>query len=401
MKNRTKSKKFLALLQTTTLALGVFSMLPNAVLAETDYGDCTVRNGVGPSVYSAGFFEWHSFPTSCPSGQPLSSGSHNYKGDATKGLVFCSEGNFSVSSTTYTQNYKGCTCYQVPCSNGMTITISGSGSVKASSSSIANSSSDIADKPNYVDFWDEYVTDAMLVGGEKSTTESLAKKLKAEGWIFIDSDLNARAGGDYVYLLIKKDSRANPENGYITDFIIRTENKSEIMYGGRIYYRVPHDGDDHFKKFGGNLNSNTKKNSTNMWLYSTKENFEDKRVVSGVFFNSKNNDIVSDIDLNEGAGGDYIYMHLNTLVKTNRPSSDPQLATGLTYNGKSQQLIKTPAVLDNGTMYYSLDSLGAFLSDPSSIVGKNVGTYTVFYYAGRTRNCEKSPIKSQSVAINE
>lgn len=73
-------------------------------------------------------------------------------------------------------------------------------------------------------------------------------------------------------------------------------------------------------------------------------------MVSGISFNDtqsgsvdcyevSDKEWVYDIDLNKGAGGDYIYMHLTTETKTNRPKTDPAGRDGLKYNGYYQHLM--------------------------------------------------------------
>ncbi|MBO4551194.1 MAG: hypothetical protein J5733_10725, partial [Bacteroidaceae bacterium] len=63
----------------------------------------------------------------------------------------------------------------------------------------------------------EFITDVMVIGGTKSETASLKESYKAQGWTVIDKDLNAGAGGDYVFLLYKKASVFNADS-FITDF---------------------------------------------------------------------------------------------------------------------------------------------------------------------------------------
>ena len=125
---------------------GVLAMFPFTVHAE-DYGSCYVSISTSSTVYDAGYFDWHSFPSGCPSGSRAYSGTRT--GDATKGIVFCSTGSISVSGSAYSQSYSGgCTCYQTQCSGNRTISISGGGGhVYYSSSSQARSSSS-AKSPN-------------------------------------------------------------------------------------------------------------------------------------------------------------------------------------------------------------------------------------------------------------
>ena len=182
----------------------------------------------------------------------------------------------------------------------------------------------------------DYITDVMVIGGDKATISQMKSDYEKDGWTFIDDDLNDGAGGDYVHVLYKKSSSYS--SNVITDIIIKTgEHPDSYIFNGRTYYRAPHDGSEHFKSYGGNLNSGTTvSSSTNMRLYYTKEKFSDKRAVSKIAFTvadnnetktmdgyttlGRNGAVVGTngsgaLDLNEGAGSDskYIYMHISTV----------------------------------------------------------------------------------------
>lgn len=45
-----------------------------------------------------------------------------------------------------------------------------------------------------------FVKDVMLIGGNESETTALKSSYAAQGWTVIDQDLNAGAGGDYIYM---------------------------------------------------------------------------------------------------------------------------------------------------------------------------------------------------------
>ncbi len=183
-------------------------------------------------------------------------------------------------------------------------------------------------------FAEEYITDVMVIGGDKDRVDFLKDSCGAQGWTVIDKDLNDNAGvgTDYVYLLYKKSSKGGGSNGFITDFIIKTDDYPDsYIFNGRTYYRIPHKGSEHFEIHGGNLNSGTVSSSTNMRLYYTKEEFPDRRFVRDIAFTDaklksgyttlgRNGAVVGSdgsgaMDLNEGAGSssDYIYMHFATV----------------------------------------------------------------------------------------
>ncbi len=257
----------------------------------------------------------------------------------------------------------------------------------------------------WADSWPEYITELKLVGGTESEVTKLTNTLESEGWIRIDQDLNEGAGGDYIYLFYKKDDRKDPNGGYITDLDISTTNTTSYTSNNATYYRVDYDGGSYFKQNNGNLNSKAKDGCTNMWLYYTKKNFSDKRAVNKIYFysgksNPGSKGAVGGIDLNQYAGGTYIYMYLDTLTKHNRPKSDPVMASGLAYNGSPRRLVETNATLWNGTMYYRFgSSTGSNITDIKSIKATAPGTYTVYYFAGPTDYAVSSTLHSQTVTI--
>jgi hypothetical protein len=250
------------------------------------------------------------------------------------------------------------------------------------------------------DSYPEYITELKVIGGTSGETEALITTLKDQGWTHLSKDLNDNAGGDYIYLLYKKGSRNNPNGGYITDIKICTSNEDACTIDGRTYYRIPFAGGYDFRTSKGNLNSKTK-SGMKMWIYSTTDNFSDKRAVSGIYFNSSSSGAVSGMDLNAGAGGDYIYMHISTLTKQNRPSSDPVIPSSLEYNGKDQKLVSTNADLWNGTMYYRWSPDGSNITSINDIKARTAGSYTVYYFAGPTDYASSSTLHSQKVTISK
>ena len=160
------------------------------------------------------------------------------------------------------------------------------------------------------------ITDVMVVGGEnKSVTNSYA----AQGWTVIKQDLNAGAGGDYVFLLYKSADSAIVSNGFITGFYIKTGAvTNELTHAGRAYRLAPCAGDADFVEGEGNLNSKTTKRGDNIHLYCTKSVFPDNRAVTGITFNSTQSGAVgknggtTGYDLNKDADGEFIYMHVST-----------------------------------------------------------------------------------------
>ena len=267
----------------------------------------------------------------------------------------------------------------------------------------------------WADSWPEYITDIILVGGTES--EVNAAKSAHSDYTFISQDLNAGcgSGSDYIYLGYKKGSRANVNGGYITDIIVidaeGTNPPSTVTYSGRTYYLCPYDGGSHFEDVKGNLNSNCG-GGWNLYLYYTKANIG-KQAVSSITVNSTKDGAINcyytngnshetQIDLNRGlSGSSDVYMHLSTATKTNRPSTDPVMASGLTYNDGEQQLIATAATLASGTMYYRIGTSGSWTSTVADVKATAAGSYTVYYYAGSNSYSDASSTHSTTVTIGK
>ena len=171
-------------------------------------------------------------------------------------------------------------------------------------------------------FATDYIKDVLLIGHSNQTQfNALQNSLVAEGWIAINKDLNAGAGGDYIHLLYKKESTTNNLDwDYITDFRISSYWSETINYQGRTYYPVPLQGSDDFLEDDGDLNNNA--GGAVIFLYYTKDVFQDCRTVTGITFNDTQSGALglnggsTGYDLNSGAGGDYIYMHFTTGTST-------------------------------------------------------------------------------------
>ena len=271
------------------------------------------------------------------------------------------------------------------------------------------------------DTWPEYISDVMLIGGSQSTTNSLKTRYQNQGWTVVDYDLNKGCGGssDFIFLLYKKASRNSTDRGYITDFYVTYHDKSynvanlstTVNYNYKDYTLCTYVGDYDFVNNKGDLNSNA--SGKYIHLYYTKANFTDKRAVTDITFNTSNdyalvwNGVGDDdgkpADLNKGCGSSspYIYMHLTTATKTNRPTTDPVLEKNWVYNGEAKPLVKTAATIAIGTMYYRLGASGIFTTTPSSLTAKDAGTYTVYYYADENQYGNQSDTHSQTVKITE
>ena len=267
------------------------------------------------------------------------------------------------------------------------------------------------------DEWPEYISEVKLIGGNQSETDALKSQYEEAGWTVVNYDLNkgCGSGSDYIFLIYKKASRNSTDQGYITDFYLTDNGKnydvsnlpSTVNYQYKEYTLCPYEGGSNFVSKKGDLNSNAGGNYIH--LYYTKKNFNDMRAVTDITFDTSSSNALKwngdgdAADLNKGCGSSspYIYMHLTTETKTNRPTTDPVIEN-LVYNGQTQQLVKTPATIAVGTMYYRLGTSGSFTSTPANVTAKNVGTYTVYYYADADGVFgERSDTHHQTVTISK
>ena len=167
-----------------------------------------------------------------------------------------------------------------------------------------------------------FVKDVKLIGGTQTEVNNLKTTYQNQGWTVIDSDLNENAGGDYIYLLVKRETSDGGNYGYVTGFYIKSGASgvtNTLTAGGKTYYLTPYDGGSHFKSTKGDLNSGTGNSSASIHLYYTKDTSSGK-AVSGITFNDTQSGALGEnggstgYDLNKGCGSnsDYIYMHVTT-----------------------------------------------------------------------------------------
>ena len=269
----------------------------------------------------------------------------------------------------------------------------------------------------WADDYTAYITDLILVGG--TPDEVSTAKTAHSDYTFIDYDLNKDAGGNYIYLGYKNGSRANTNGGYITDIIVVKRSDytppTEVTHNGRTYYICPYAGGSEFVTVKGHLNCGCGGSRWDLYLYYTKVNFNDKRAVSSITVNNSKGGAINsyendgngnydniaegEIDLNRGIpkSGD-VYMHITTATKTNRPSSDPVMKSGLVYNGSAQQLL-TISNSNTGTMKYRVGTSGNFSSTIPTAT--TPGTYTVYYYADANEYGNPSNTYSKTVTISK
>ena len=268
----------------------------------------------------------------------------------------------------------------------------------------------------WADDWPEYITDVVVIAAKDNDEDRqrCIEEWEDKGYTVIKKDLNKGVAvffSNVIYLAYKTAERASTNGSYITDFVVlnTSDPPATWKHDGRTYYKCPSDDNCYYKiSFDGNLNYLVT-GAWDLYLYYTKDNYDDKRVVSGITFDDTQHGSVdcfnvdgsmeeADIDLNRGAIGSYIYMHLTTPTKTNRPQKDPYARGGLKYNGEDQVLVGG-CTIESGTMYYRVGETGEFVDDVNKATGKNAGTYTVYYYASPNDYSIQSDVHSKSVTI--
>ena len=236
----------------------------------------------------------------------------------------------------------------------------------------------------------EFITDVMLIGGTDQEVAIKKALLIKEGWKVINQDLNAGCGSssDYIYLLYKTaDNFSTPNLTFITGFYISNEkNYSDSYYFNRNrYYLVPYDGGDHFKSLKGDLNSNA--GGDDIHLYYTREHLSNRpfyEAVTDISFDKTKTGAVGvnggskGYDLNEGAGGDYIYMHLDTdeahrwIIQKSTDNQQCYLK-GHSYDSTSRPNVKSvPAIIEGAVV------TGIFVKDFQGFT--NLETF--YFYEG-------------------
>ena len=167
----------------------------------------------------------------------------------------------------------------------------------------------------------QYINQLMLIGDYEGVfVESNVQVYQEAGWTLVDYNLNNGTNSDQIiYLLYKTGLADDPDHAPITDFYIKsTSDKNDhpdmIEYNNREYYRITSIvGSDSFTGSYGDLNDGA--GGKYIYLYYTTDAWDYPRGISEISFNSTSDGAVcgnggtEPQDLNEDAHGDYIYMH--------------------------------------------------------------------------------------------
>jgi hypothetical protein len=250
-----------------------------------------------------------------------------------------------------------------------------------------------------------FIKDVKLIGGSKAECKTLKETLTAQGWTFIDYDLNKGCGeeSDFVYLLYKAEENNDGVNwGYITDFYIHEEKNppSSLTYNGRTYNKASYDGGEWFVDHYGDLNSNCGGGSAYIYLYYTKALFPDNRAVTSITINNTSTGAVgwegngSAADLNKGCGDNtpYIYMHFTTATAMagHQPQASLEACTGGKYqisvrgwaydpDATAQSIgVQVKIYQSDGTTLYRTENLTANQSNANAGVSGNHGFAATF-----------------------
>lgn len=172
----------------------------------------------------------------------------------------------------------------------------------------------------------QYINQLRLVGDYDELIGPDIELNQDDGWSVVDYNLNQGAGGQYIYLLYKTGTVDDPDHAPITDFYIKsTKDKSDhpdaVSYNNRTYHRISsYIGSSSFEDSYGDLNDGA--GGRYIYLYYTTEAWDYPRGITSIAFNDNPNGAVcgngstTPQDLNEGAGGDYIYMHYGYTLTT-------------------------------------------------------------------------------------
>ncbi len=195
----------------------------------------------------------------------------------------------------------------------------------------------------------DFITDVMVVGHSDQTAfNSLISSYVSAGWTDIPQDLNQGCGSssDYIHLLYKTQSSQGNTGTPITGFYIRTSKNppDNLTHEGRTYYLVPCQGSTNFVEGHGDLNNHA--GGDYIFLYYTKDVLSNNHGVTDIFFNTTQSGAVGanggttgyDLNTGCGSGSAYIYMHLSTatggnVVTLTSGSGDVQLLNGHVLTG--------------------------------------------------------------------
>ena len=166
-----------------------------------------------------------------------------------------------------------------------------------------------------------YITDVMVIGHNDMTEfNNLYNSYTAQGWTGISYNLNDGINNAHCINLMFKSSESPSAGVDITDFYLRVSDSNDapeaLVHQTHIYFRADCDGSDLFKSSNGDLNCGA--GGKYIHLYYTRFlSLPAVWSVVGISFDNSStysvaeNDGSSPCNLNKGAGGSDIYMHVS------------------------------------------------------------------------------------------
>ena len=173
----------------------------------------------------------------------------------------------------------------------------------------------------------------LLLGDYDDIVDNNIDIYEKEGWTLVDYNLNKGAGGQSIYLLYQT-TYNNVIIPAITDFYIKStsdknDHPDQLTYNNRTYHRITGIvGSDSFMSSYGDLNDGA--GGKYIYLYYTIDAWDYPRGITSIAFNDDSfgavcgNGSTTPQDINEGAGGDYIYMHYGYTLTTDVVDVDDQ-----------------------------------------------------------------------------
>ncbi|MCR5291758.1 MAG: VCBS repeat-containing protein, partial [Eubacterium sp.] len=165
-----------------------------------------------------------------------------------------------------------------------------------------------------------YISEVAVSGADNR--DKAKKALTDKGYTLIDFDLNDDAGGDYIYFGYTTTTIPSQAVSDILFVIRNGDPEYSFTYEGRKYFRADAFGSEEFVDSDGDLNHRSKKHNVGIYCYTTESNTSgnNKTLITDLKVNSSKGDDQAtglnekhetcDADLNAGAGGAYIYLHL-------------------------------------------------------------------------------------------
>ena len=200
----------------------------------------------------------------------------------------------------------------------------------------------------------QYITDVKLIGClNNSDIYTLRTQYENEGWIFINQDLNAGVSNStrHIYLLYKTNDSNGSSGTAITNFYLKNvasapSSFSSFTINGLTYSYTSGDGDVYFTDGHCDLNTSTGSNSQNIYLCYSKTQTAYTGIITSLSFNSSSylavgsNGGFDPCDLNEGAGGLFIYLHITKVANQNPMvvTNGGQLQEAVTYDNANIRL---------------------------------------------------------------